>query len=280
MTGCEHSESFGSAKHCGFARRSGSMGRQMDLGGAVLTRLEAVKHVLREFLIGNGADLSGRSSDLIGLITFARFAETACPLVRDHRAVVQLTDGLQPAQQRYEDGTAIGDGLALAAARLKTAEDDLKNRHGAEIGEDFKIKSKVVVLLTDGDNNAGEHDPLASAKLCADWGIKVYTIGIGGGGYQIFRTPFGTERVPIPDEIDESLLSRIAEMTGGVYFRAKDGDALRNIYSEIDKLERSSIKTVDFFEYRELFQPFGIAACAMLAAQLLLGASLLRRTGA
>lgn len=260
--------------------RSGSMGRQMEFGGSALTRIECVKRVLRDFLVGNKRDLAGRTSDLVGLVTFARFAETSCPLVRDQRAVAELVDSVQIAQQRYEDGTAIGDGLALAAARLKTAEDDLKSRRGVEQGEDFHIKSKIIVLLTDGDNNAGDHDPLEAAKLAADWGIKVYTIGIGGGGFQTIRTPFGTERIAMQDEVDENMLKRVAEVTGGVYFKARDGDALRQIYSEIDKLERSSVRTIDFVEYRELFTGFAAAGAACVASALMLGATLLRRTPA
>lgn len=258
--------------------RSGSMGRQMMLQGAPMSRIDVVKSVLKDFLLGNSRDLAGRANDLIGLVTFARFAETSCPLVRDHRAVVELAQSLQIAQQRYEDGTAIGDGLALAAARLRTAEDDLKNRRGLTQGEDFQIKSKIIVLLTDGDNNAGDKDPIDSAKLCAEWGIKVYTIGIGGGGFQIIRTPYGQERLPIPDEIDERTLKRIAEITGGVYRKAQDGEALRNIYAEIDALERSSVKTIDYVEYKELFPALGVAALALLILRACLEASVLRRT--
>ena len=260
--------------------RSGSMGREMELGGSMLTRIDCVKRVLHDFLVGNSKDLAGRSNDLVGLVTFARFAETSCPMVRDPAAIVHLVDQVQPAMQRYEDGTAIGDGIALAAARLKTAEDDLKSRRGLDQGDDFKIKSKVIVLLTDGENNCGEHDPIEAAKLAADWGIKVYTIGIGGGGYETVRTFAGLQRVPMEDEVDEKMLKRIAEITGAVFFRARDGDALQHVYSEIDRLERSKVQTVDYVEYKELFAPLAAGACALLALQLMLGATWLRRVPA
>ena len=257
--------------------RSGSMGREMELGGSMLTRIDCVKRVLHDFLVGNDKELTGRGNDLVGLVTFARFAETACPMVRDPAAIVSLVDQVQPAMQRYEDGTAIGDGIALAAARLKTAEEDLKSRKAVAQGEDFRIKSKIIILLTDGDNNCGDHDPLDAAKLAADWGIKVYTIGIGGGGFQMVRTPQGVQRVPMEDEVDEKMLKRVAEITGAVFYRARDGDALKHVYTEIDKLERSKVQTVDFVEYTELFEPVAAGACALLALQMLLGATWLRR---
>lgn len=258
--------------------RSGSMGLPMELDGRELSRLDVVKSVLRSFLLGDGKGMTGRASDLIGLVQFARYADTSCPLVRDHKALQQLVDSVPLARQRYEDGTAIGDGLALAAARLRTAEQDLQSRHSELSKEDFRIKSKVIILLTDGDNNAGEHDPLESAKLAADWGIKVYTIGIGSDAYQIMHTPFGDQRIPIRADVDEKTLNRIAETTGGRYFRARDGQALQDVYSEIDRLEKTSVKTLSFMDYKELFMPLAAAAAVFLAVELMLAGTLLRRT--
>lgn len=257
--------------------RSGSMAAPMSLDGQNMNRLDVVKRVLRGFLLGDGKQLKGRPADLIGLVQFAGFADTKCPMVRDHRTLQQLADSIALAQQRFEDGTAIGDGLALAAARLRTAEHDLKSRHTDKSGDDFRIKSKVIILLTDGDNNRGEHDPLEAAKLAAEWGIKVYTIGIGSGE-QILRSPFGDRRMPFPAEVDDKTLTAIAEATGGKYWRADNGAALREIYAEIDRLEKSHVKTLDYVDYQEAFTPWAIAGAALLALQALLGSTVLRRT--
>lgn len=258
--------------------RSGSMRQPMELDGVEMTRLDAVKHVVREFLVGNGRDLAGRRGDLIGLVSFAGYAETACPPVRDPRTLADLVDAISLAQYQYEQGTAVGEALALAAARLKTAEQDLKNRTDAENFEDLRIKSKVILLLTDGSSNRGQ-DPIDAAKLAQDWGIKVYTIGVGAGGapYRILRSPAGDLRVPVGDDVDEQSLTRIAEMTGGLYRRAEDGEALRRVYEEIDRLEKTSVKTTEYVDYTERFAPFAAAGGIMLAGSLLLGASVLRR---
>jgi Ca-activated chloride channel family protein len=258
--------------------RSGSMGLAMPIEGQELSRLDIVKRVVRDFLLGDGKGLAGRPADLIGLVQFAGYADTACPMVRDHRALAQLVDAVSLAQ-RFEDGTAIGDGLALGAARLHTAEDDLKARHTELADEDFRIKSKIMILLTDGDNNRGKYDPLEAAKLAAQWGIKVYTIGIGGDSYQIIHNPFfGDQRVPVRADVDEKTLKAIADATGGKYYRAEDGKALRDIYSDIDRLEKSTVKTVDFTDYTELFAPIAMASIGLLALRGLLMSTWLRRS--
>lgn len=261
--------------------RSGSMNQYMELDGALVTRIDAVKRVLRDFLLGDGRDLRGRVSDLVGLVVFARFAETACPLVRDARTVSKFVDAVNIAQMRFEDGTAIGDGLALAAARLKRAEDELANRRASSApgAGDLRIKSKVVILLTDGDNNAGEADPLAAAQLAAEWGIKVYTIGVGAGGmsYQVVRTPLGEQRVPVQNNMDERVLKQIAEITGGLYHRAQDGEALRRVYREIDRLEKSTIRTVEYTDWQERFHLLALPGAVALALGVLLSSTVLRR---
>ncbi len=265
--------------------RSGSMNQYMEVDGALQSRIDAVKRVLSDFLLGDGKELSGRPSDLVGLVTFARFAETSCPLVRDPRTLTQLVQAIETAQARYEDGTAIGDGLALAAARLKRAEDELKNRQrrgerGGSGQDALTIKSKVIILLTDGDNNAGEADPIEAARLAAEWGIKVYTIGIGAGGdsFQVVRTPLGEQRVRVPSNVDESVLQRIAELTGGVYHRAQDGAALRQVYAEIDRLEKSSVTTLEYTDWQEKFVFPASAGGVLISLSLLLGSTWLRRT--
>lgn len=259
--------------------RSGSMDLPIEIDGRETSRLTAAKQILKEFLLGNGKDLTGRTADLIGVVQFAGFASTACPLIRDHVALQQLVDAIPIAQMQMENGTAIGDGLALAAARLKTAEEDLKTRHSELSNEDFRIKSKAIILLTDGDNNAGEQDPVEAAKLAGQWGIKIYAIGIGSDSYKIMRSPiFGDQRIPVPSDLNEGLLRSIAEVSGGKYWIATSGEALREIYKEIDRLEKSNIKTVDYTEYRELFAPLAVLAGLLAALEVLLSSTLLRRT--
>ncbi|MFN7020559.1 MAG: vWA domain-containing protein [Phycisphaerales bacterium] len=259
--------------------RSGSMKARMRMGGQELMRLDVVKRVIRDFLLGGGAGLSGRGSDLIGVVSFCGYAETVCPPVRDTETLVSLVETIQLPQYRFEDGTAIGDGLALAAARLRTAEQDLKNRTDGEQYGDLRIRSKVAILLTDGANNRGEIEPIAAAEMARDWGIRVYTIGIGAGveAYDVMQTPFGEQRVRIQSDVDEPMLQQIAEMTGGIYRRAQDGDALRAICAEIDRLEKTTIKTVEFVDYDERYAPFAAAGAAGVLASMLLGLGLLRR---
>ncbi|MCC6323055.1 MAG: VWA domain-containing protein [Phycisphaerales bacterium] len=259
--------------------RSGSMKAQMDLGGKDLMRIDVVKRVIHDFLMGTASGLKGRGSDLIGLVSFCGYAETVCPPVRDNATLAQLVDTLQLPQYRFEDGTAIGDGLSLAAARLRTAEQDLKNRTDAEQYRELRIKSKVIILLTDGANNRGEIEPLDAAKLAKDWGIKVYTIGIGAGAdaYDVMQTPFGEQRVRIQSDVDEPMLREMATMTGGVYRRAQDGDALRAICKEIDSLEKTTVKTVEYVDYSERFMTFAAAGAAALAISTMLASTVLRR---
>ena len=257
--------------------RSGSMRAEMDFEGERLNRLEVVKRVFTEFVVGNGDDLPGRPHDLIGMIAFARFADTAAPLVRAHDALVQFVQGTKIVQFRAEDGTAIGDALALAAARLKRAEEDIARWTENGAADSFKIKSKAIILLTDGRNNAGDMTPGQAAALARDWGIKIYAIGIGGGEEFItVRTPLGTVRVPTGG-MDEATLRTVAEVSGGRYFVAADGDALRNVYREIDRLEKTEIETLEFAQHDEAFLPYALAAGLLLLSEIILSNTWLRR---
>jgi Ca-activated chloride channel family protein len=282
--------------------RSGSMQTEMDMAGDKLNRLEVVKKVFADFIKGNkkgpaeglldrvqGLALAGRSNDLIGLITFARYADTICPLVLSHNVLLEFLKQTEIVSLRSEDGTAIGDAIALAAARLKRSEQEIQKRTVRlglatkdNIGDSnqagFKIKSKVIILLTDGRNNTGEYDPLNAAELAKDWGIKIYTIGIGSGqAYTTVRTFMGTFKMPTYQDLDEGLLKAIAEKTGGFYGRADDAEALIHIVKKIDELEKSEVKSIQYTQYAELFGRWALLALILLAIEMLAGCTVFRK---
>jgi Ca-activated chloride channel family protein len=190
---------------------------------------------------------------------------------------------------RNEDGTAIGDAIALAAARLKKAEEEIERRNTQLIQSSltqsenegqagFKIKSKAIILLTDGRNNMGEYNPLQAAELAKEWGIKIYTIGIGSA--QAFRTIQMLDRaykMPIPQDLDEGLLKAIAEKTGGFYSRADDVDALREIVKKIDQLEKTNVKSIQYTQYAERFGFLTLSALVLLAFEILAGCTVFRK---
>jgi Ca-activated chloride channel family protein len=255
---------------------SGSMGEEMRYKGQKLNRLEVVKRVASEFIKGDGGDYKGRLGDMIGLVTYARYADTQCPLVRGTGIIVDFLNQTQLVTQRAEDGTAIGDGIALAAARLQKAETQMvKDASGKDAGDeksDFTIKSKVIILLTDGINNAGQYQPLEAAKMAAEWGIKIYTIGIGSpssgqGGFFAMMGP----------SLDERLLKQIAELTGGFYARADNAEQLAEIYKKIDALEKSEIKSVEYTDYAEQFTPWARGALGLLLLEILTAATIFRK---
>lgn len=257
--------------------RSSSMEQPMQFGNKMLTRLEVVKRVARDFILGDKnarPPLPGRTGDMIGLIAFAGYPDTICPLVRGHKALANLLEQVETAQFRGEDGTAIGDALLLAAARLKNAEAELKRSMDKDAPPpDFTIKSKVIILLTDGQNN-GETDPLETAKLAAQWGIRIYTIGISDGG----QSPSAFPSIFARQGVDRELLSRIASITDGQYFAASDAETLRMVYERIDELETTRIETQEFTDYRELFAPLAAWALVGLGLEVVLRTLVLRRT--
>jgi len=267
---------------------SGSMQTEMDYYGDKLNRLEVVKNVLSDFIEGDKKDLKGRSSDLIGLISFARYADTKCPLVHSHNVLLEFLKKTEIVTIRSEDGTAIGDAIALGAARLQKAEEEIQQRKkqlvssGEKISDadesGFKIKSKVVILLTDGINNAGQYDPLEAAELAKKWGIKIYTIGIGSSqAYTSIQTPLGTYKMPTGQQLDEGLLKAIAERTGAFYGRADDAKALRNIVEKIDELEKTEVKSVQYTQFAERFGPWTLTALLVLAAEMLASCTVFRK---
>lgn len=216
-------------------------------------RLAAAQRIVRDFV-------AGRTGDRIGLTTFSGSALTRSPLTSDRRMLDELVAALEPTLT--PDGTAIGVALANAAGRLK----------------DSQAKSKVIVLVTDGVNNAGEIDPLSAAAVAQGLGLKVYTVGVGSEGEALvpvqMRHPV-TGRLEERDvtmrvEVDERLLAEIARRTGGRFYRATDADALAQVFAEIDRLERTPLAVKRYVRYREAFPPLAWAALACVVAPLAL----------
>lgn len=232
--------------------RSGSMSVYMDRNGET-NRLDVVKSVLADFIQGNGRDLQGRGNDRIGLISFARFADTMAPLTVSHDIVTDLLATVDLAEKEV-DGTAIGDALSLAVARMAA--------YQQKAGIDSS--GSVIILLTDGENNMGT-DPLEAAALAAKYGIKVYTVGFSGGYY---RNAFGALR-QLPSEygLDEDNLKAIAETTGGRYFNAGNEKALSEVYREIDRLETVETEVVRSTDRKLYFMEFlkGALFCLLAA---------------
>lgn len=234
---------------------SGSM-KALDftLDGRQVNRLEVVKRVVDQFI-------SQRTHDRIGMVIFGERAYTQSPLTLDADTLRLFLDWIEIGIAG--DGTAIGSALAVSVKRL-TKE---------------KTKSKLVILLTDGRNNAGEVSPLTAAEIAKDHGIKVYTIGVGSEGRIPYpqETPFGTHIVYAELDLDEGLLKQIAETTGGKYYRATDTAELEEIYAEIDQREKTPIEEKHFEEVRELFPVSLISALLLLLLEIFLSQTVLRR---
>ena len=259
--------------------RSSSMKAEMDFAGKTMNRLEVAKQVFLEFVQGNKGNLAGRPNDLIGLITFARYADTACPLTLAHDALASFVEPIELVNRKPEDGTAIGDALALAAARLQKAEQTLlQQNQAAGTQESYEIKSKIIILLTDGEQTAGRRTPREASELAKKWGIKIYAIGIGSKN-SLLNIPslFGTQFMQRGPGVDKQTLSQLAETTSGLFRMAEDGDALRTIYEEIDKLEKSEIESVRHVDYKERFGLFALAGLILLTLETILRTTWFRR---
>ncbi|MFA5388152.1 MAG: VWA domain-containing protein [Candidatus Omnitrophota bacterium] len=218
-------------------------------------RLGAAKDALREFIIS-------RQNDRIGLVIFSRYSMTQCPLTIDYGTLLELLDKVDIGM--IEDGTAIGMAIANAVNRLR----------------DSGAKSRIIILLTDGINNTGTIDPLTAARAAKALGIKIYTIGAGkpGGAMYPMDDPFfGKRYVRVETEIDEALLKTIAADTGGLYFRAKDKDGLREIYDTIGKLEKTKIETKEYADYTELAGFFILPGFILLLAETALANTMFRK---
>ncbi|MDM8154543.1 VWA domain-containing protein [Bacteroides gallinaceum] len=222
-------------------------------------RLEAAKQVASEFI-------NGRPNDNIGLTIFAGEAFTQCPLTVDHAVLLNLFHSIKgDIAQRglIEDGTAIGMGLANAISRLK----------------DSKAKSKVIILLTDGSNNRGDISPLTAAEIAKQFGIRVYTIGVGTNGTAPYPMPTyaGIQYVNVPVEIDEQTLIQIAGTTNGNYFRATSNSKLEEVYKEIDKLEKTKLNVKEFSKREEAYLPFALVAFLCVLLELILRNTVLKK---
>jgi Ca-activated chloride channel homolog len=259
--------------------RSGSMRQPIALDdGRQTTRMEVARRVVRDFAAGDGKTLRGRTGDMIGLIAFARYADTLAPLSRSPQLIASLAEKIEPAAIQQEDGTAIGDAVSLAAARLKRAEEELARSAAQNEGKaaaDFVIRSKVIILMTDGENNAGERTPQEAAELAKKWGIRVYTIAIAGQPIPQGDFPFALP----PRGLDDQLLRDMATITDGRFFRADDASSLIEAYRAIDDLERTKIDSREHSRRTEKFAMFAAIAAAALILEVSLSGTILRRAG-
>jgi Ca-activated chloride channel family protein len=257
--------------------RSGSMqALDFEIDGQPVNRLEAVKQVFRDF-VGGGGRLPGRPADLIGLIAFGGFAEAKSPLTLDHGALLEVLKSIEiprpirDARNRVinarfleeEMATAIGDAVAVAVDRLK----------------DAQAKSKVVILLSDGENTAGVVSPEEAAEVAETFGIKIYTIGVGKTGTAPFPVEDAFGRIMLrsqPVRLDETTLKMLAETTGGQYFNARDTQALQAVYAEIDQLEKTKTEGRLYTEYRELYLWFLLPGLGLIVLESVLSATRFR----
>lgn len=224
-----------------------------DISGSMLAedftpnRLEAGKNIAIDFI-------KARPDDRIGLVIFSGESFTQCPLTIDHDVLINLFKDVKNGM--IDDGTAIGMGLATAVNRLK----------------DSEAKSKVIILLTDGSNNTGSIPPITAAEIAKQFNIRVYTVGIGTHGYAPYpvQTPFGIQYQRMPVDVDEGTLTKIANITGGKYFRATDNRTLKNIYEHIDQMEKAKIAVTQYHKKTELFLPFALIALLCLTVEFLI----------
>ncbi len=225
----------------------------LDISGSMLAedfkpnRMEAAKDVAIEFI-------KGRPTDRMGLVVFSGESFTQCPITTDHAVLINLFRDIKSGI--ITDGTAIGDGLANAVNRIK----------------DSQTLSKVIILLTDGINNMGSVDPLTAAEMAKLFGIRIYTIGVGSMGQAPYpvQTPFGKQYQMVDVKIDDQLLQQMATLTNGKYYRATNNQKLKEIYTEIDQLEKSKIDVTEYKRQVDEFRPLALTALILLLLEVLL----------
>lgn len=231
------------------------LAEDFTLNGKRANRLAAVKPIVKDFI-------QGRYNDQIGMVVFAGRPYTQCPLTLDYGILLQFLDTVEIGM--VEDGTAIGSAIATCVNRLKN----------------LPAKSKVIILLTDGRNNTGKIDPLTAAEMAKSFKIKIYIIGAGTKGLAPYPVidPFGNKvYTRIEVDIDEDTLKQIAQITGGMYFRATDTESLREIYKEIDQMEKTKAEIKIYMEYKELFPYFLMPGLCLLIIEILVSSTWLRR---
>jgi Ca-activated chloride channel family protein len=232
----------------------------MDISGSMLAedlkpnRIDAAKEVARTFV-------EGRPSDRIGLVIFAGESFTQCPMTLDHGVLTNLLRQVKSGM--VEDGTAIGLAIAQGVNRLKEGE----------------AESRVMILLTDGVNNRGEIDPITAAQIAQTFGIRIYTIGVGTVGEAPYpvQTPFGIRYQNVPVDVDEPTLRKVASMTGGRFFRATDNRSLKEIYGEIDQLEKTRIEVRSYRSYTELYYGWALAGLVGLLLEFVFSGTIIRK---
>lgn len=232
----------------------------LDISGSMLAedfhpnRIQAAKDVAQSFI-------EGRANDRIGLVIFAGQSFTQCPMTLDYRVLRNLLKQVRPGM--VEDGTAIGMAIAQGVNRLK----------------DSKAKSKVMILLTDGVNNRGEVDPLTAANIAQTFGIRIYTVGVGTVGEAPYpvQTPFGVRYQNVPVDVDEKTLRAIADITGGNFYRATNNRTLKEIYAEIDKLEKTRIEVKSYRSYADMFGTWAWAGLIALLLEMGMSGLVLRK---
>ena len=230
-----------------------------DISGSMLAedfepnRMEAGKNIAIDFI-------KNRPNDRIGLVIFSGESFTQCPLTIDHEVLINLFKDIKNGM--IDDGTAIGMGLATAVNRLKESD----------------AKSKVVILLTDGSNNTGSIPPITAAEIAKQFNIRVYTVGLGTKGMAPYpvQTPMGIQYQRIPVDVDEVTLGKIADITGGKYFRATNNSTLKNIYERIDKLEKAKIDVTQYHKKTEMFLPLVVIALLLLLLEFVLKNTVLK----
>jgi Ca-activated chloride channel family protein len=218
-------------------------------------RLEAAKIVAQDFI-------KGRTNDRIGMVVFAAKSFTQCPLTLDYGILMNFIEEIEIGM--IEDGTAIGMGIANAINRLR----------------DSKAKSKVLILLTDGQNNRGQIDPLTAAKVAQAFGVRIYTVGVGTHGsalYPVDDPIFGKRYVSMPVQIDEPMLQEISKLTNASYFRATDKQSLENIFKEIDELEKTKIEVKQYTRFKELFVRYLFVALGLIVVEVVLNNTKFRK---
>lgn len=253
--------------------RSSSMNaRDLVPSNRNINRLDVVRTLFNQFVLGSESDSlveasvggNGRTDDAVGLVAFARYADGLCPLTLDHGNLASIVSDLHIITDRNEDGTALGEGLALAVERLR----------------EHPARSKVAILLTDGQNNIGDITPKQAAQLAAAQNIKVYCIGTGTQGVAPMPVQDHQGRMVLVRSevnIDEKTLRMVAKETGGLYFRATDAENLASIYRQIDQLERSEITEIHYLEYQEWYPAFVWIALGCMTCSALLGNTIFRR---